>query len=45
MKHPKQWWKGLKKLKVMDKGDTRRDVSNVRDVDGDVKQGKEVVAV
>ena len=45
MNHPKQWWKGLKKLKVMVKGDTKRDVSNERDVDGDVKQGKEVVAV
>ena len=29
----------------MDKGDKSRDVFNVRDVDGDVMQGKEVVAV
>ena len=45
VKHPKQWWKGLKKLKVMDKWDTRIDVSNMRDVDGDVKQDKEAVEV
>ena len=45
VKHLKQWWKGLKKLKVMDIGETRGDVSNVRDVDGDVKQGTEAVAV
>ena len=32
-------------LRVMDKGDTRRDVSKVRDVDGDMKQGKEAVMV
>ena len=29
----------------MDRGDTRRDVLKVRDVDGDVKQGKGVVTV
>ena len=32
-------------LRLVDKGDTRRDVSKVRDVDGDMKQGKEAVTV
>ena len=45
VKHSKQWWKGLKKLRLVDKGDTRRDVSKVRDVNGDMKQGKEAVTV
>ena len=33
VKHPKQWWKGLKKLRVVDKWDTKRYMSKVRDVD------------
>ena len=33
MKQPKQWWKRLKKLKVVDKRGTRSDVLKVRDMD------------
>ena len=45
MKLPKQWWKGLRKLKVVDKRNTRCDVLKVRDMKGEVKQGKEAVMV
>ena len=45
MKHPKQWWKGLKKLKVVDKQDTSSDALKVRDMKSEVKQGKEAVMV
>ena len=45
IKQPKQWWKRLKKLKVVDKRGTRSDVLKVRDMDGEVKQGKEAVMV
>ena len=45
MKHPKQWWKELQKLKVVDKRGTRSDVLKVKDVKGEVKQGKEAVMV
>ena len=44
MKHSKQWWKGLKKLKVVDKQGTRSDVK-VRDMKREVKQGKVAVMV
>ena len=42
-KHLKQWWKGLKKLKVVDKRGTRSDVLKVRDMKGEVKEGEEAV--
>ena len=45
MKQIKQWWKELKKLKVVDKRGTRSDVLKVRDMDGEIKQGKEAVMV
>ena len=45
MKHLKQWWKELNKLKVVDKRGTRSDVLQVRDMKGDVKQCKEAVMV
>ena len=45
MKLPKQWWKGLKKLKVVDKRNTRCDALKVRDMKREVKQGKETVMV
>ena len=41
MKHPKQWWKERKKLKVVDKRGTRSDVLKVKNLKGEVKQGKE----
>ena len=45
MKQPKQWWKRLKKLKVVDKRGRKSDVLKVRDMDGEVKQAKEAVMV
>ena len=45
MKHPKQWWKGLNKLKVVDKRGTRSDVLKGRDMKREVKQCKEAVIV
>ena len=45
MKHLKQWWKGLNKLKVVDKRGTRSDVLKVADMKGEVKQCKEAVIV
>ena len=45
MKHSKQWWKGLKKLKAVDKLGTRNDVLKVRDMKREVKQCKEAVMV
>ena len=45
MKHLKQWWKGLNKLKVVDKRGTRSDVLKVRNMKGEVKQCKEAVIV
>ena len=45
MKDPKQWWKELKKLKVVAKQGTKSDVLKVKDVKGEVKQGMEVVMV
>ena len=45
MKLPKQWWKGLRKLKVVDKWNTRCDVLKVGDMKREVKQGKEAVMV
>ena len=45
MKHLKQWWKGLKKLKVVDKQGTSSDVLKVRDMKREVKQGKGAVMV
>ena len=45
MKLPKQWWKGLEKLKVVDLRNTRCDVLKVGDMKREVKQGKEAVMV
>ena len=45
MKHPKEWWKELKKVKVVDRRGTRSVVLKVEDLKGEVKQGKEAVMV
>ena len=43
--NPKQWWKELKKLKVVDKRGKKSDVLKVKDVKGEVKQAMEALMV
>ena len=45
VKNPKKWWQWVKKLKLVDKGADKADITKVYDKDRNVRTGGEAVRV